>query len=274
MTALSMQPTPVATSVTPLNTTAFVKGSSTRFDSVSLDEINQVASLMARRDRKYLVPSHLIGDVISGFDETTRVLEIDRRRVATYTTIYFDTPELTSFSDAAHKRRRRFKIRTRSYRDTATSFVELKTNSGPGFSTKTRTPFLSPRLDTLDGNTREFLHEHLAELGCDISLVSRLRPTLANSYRRTTFLLPHQGGRVTLDTGLGWTDMTTHVSTSVPNWVIVETKSCGQATTIDRHLWSMRIRPLSFSKYATCLATVRPSLPHNRWHRVIASIAA
>ena len=51
--------------------------------------------------------------------------------------------------------------------------------------------------------------------------------------------------------------------------VILESKSESSANPFDRWLWSEGVRPLSFSKYSTALAALRPDLPSNKWHRTI-----
>ena len=66
------------------------------------------------------------------------MLEIDGRRSFHYSSTYFDTPELDSYRDAARKRPRRYKVRTRRYLDTGTSAVEVKVRSLSGTTAKTR----------------------------------------------------------------------------------------------------------------------------------------
>jgi hypothetical protein len=45
------------------------------------------------------------------------VLEIDGARSFAYDSTYFDTPDLDAYLLAATRRRRRFKVRTRTYVD-------------------------------------------------------------------------------------------------------------------------------------------------------------
>ena len=54
-----------------------------------------------------------------------------------------------------------------------------------------------------------------------------------------------------------------------PDLVVVETKSAGSASAMDRLLWSHGVRPTRISKYATGLAALDPDLPHNRWSRTL-----
>ncbi|MET0966868.1 MAG: hypothetical protein ABWZ02_10745 [Nakamurella sp.] len=50
---------------------------------------------------------------------------------------------------------------------------------------------------------------------------------------------------------------------------ILQTKSPGAATPVDRMLWSQGHRPVSISKYCTGLAAVTPGLPANKWNRTL-----
>ena len=93
----------------------------------TLEELNTAAGLLTRVDRKYLVGATTAQDVIDVLAERARVLDIDGRRSFSYASTYFDTPALDSYHRAARKRRRRFKIRTRSYLDSELTFLEVKT---------------------------------------------------------------------------------------------------------------------------------------------------
>ena len=69
----------------------------------------------------------------SGCRRDVRVLEIDGPRAASrYRSVYFDTPDLDSYLAAARRRRRRFKIRIRSYLDSGRHFLEVKTRGRAG----------------------------------------------------------------------------------------------------------------------------------------------
>ena len=51
--------------------------------------------------------------------------------------------------------------------------------------------------------------------------------------------------------------------------VIVETKSDGSPSPLDRWLWNHGIRPVRISKYCTALAVLPPDLPTKKWHRTL-----
>ena len=93
---------------------------SSRLAPISLEELNAAASLLTRIDRKYLVTqdvAHQLVSTLATQEGAPTVLSIGGRTSFSYASTYFDTPELDSYMQAATKRRRRFKVRTRSYVD-------------------------------------------------------------------------------------------------------------------------------------------------------------
>ena len=91
--------------------------------STGLTELNSAAGLLTRVDRKYLVPLERAQELVGGLISEAQVLDIDGRRRFSYASTYFDTPGLEAFILAARKRRRRFKVRTRTYLDTGLCFL-------------------------------------------------------------------------------------------------------------------------------------------------------
>lgn len=234
-------------------------------EPVTLDELNRTAALLTRVDRKYVLTSAEADAFVLGLPRDARVLDIHGRRRFGYLSTYFDTAGLDCFLGTAHRRRHRFKVRTRRYVDTDQQFLEVKTRRG-GYTVKRRVAWEQP-IRHLDGGAREFVAEALG--GDRIRLDEELEPVLDVTYTRSTFLMPDGAARATLDTHLTWSDRQTGHERSADGLVIVETKSSAGASVADRVLWGRGHRPVSMSKYATGLATLRPELPHNRWHRLM-----
>lgn len=237
------------------------------FEPIGLEQLLHTAALMTRVDRKYAIAAHELRALLAGFDNDTRVLEIDGRRRFGYESVYFDTPDLLSYHLSARPRRLRFKLRTRHYLDSGTAFVELKSRGRRGVTVKERWPHPPELAYTLSRSARIDLSAALAAVGLDEVPVPSLAPTATTRYRRTTLLDPDGLGRTTVDTDLAW--LGAGGGFSVPNLVIIETKSATGATTVDRLLWRSGHRPQSISKYAIGLAVLRPELPRNRWVRLI-----
>lgn len=234
---------------------------------VGLDELLTHAELLTRLDRKYMLPVVDLPFVFGGLDEDVRVLEIDGRRQFRYRSVYFDTPDLDGYLGAARRRRRRFKVRVRTYLDSGLDFVEVKTRGPRGTTVKHRMPYDGDP-GQLSADARAFVDAVLAGAGID-SFGFRFVPSLTTTYRRTTLLLPATGSRLTVDTGLAWALPDGTAALRTPDRAIVETKSGRAGSGADRLMWSLRHRPVPVSKYGTGLAALRPDLPAHRWLPVL-----
>ena len=235
---------------------------------ISLAELTAVADLQTRVDRKYVLTRAQADTVLRDLAPHTRVLEIDGTRAMAYESVYFDTRDLLSYRMAAHARRRRFKLRTRSYVDSATSFLEMKTRGARSTTVKERIEYDPAHRDVLTEEGREYADAALDGLGISEPERLELLPTLVTSYRRRTLYLPASGSRATVDTDLSWEsdDGTTILR---PDLAIIETKSGSRISDVDRLLWSHGHRPDRISKFGTGLAALRPDLPANKWARVL-----
>ncbi|MBD7993971.1 polyphosphate polymerase domain-containing protein [Arthrobacter sp. Sa2CUA1] len=236
---------------------------------ISLEELNASAALQTRVDRKYLVDSVTAERILSSLPARALVLEMAGLRSFTYDSVYFDTPARESYLLAAHGRRRRYKIRTRTYLESALSFLEVKTEGARSATVKDRIPYCPADRDRLTAEGLEYISETLGAFGTlpDLTL---LGPVLETGYARTTLYLPGSASRATIDTDVTWRLPGTRGWT-LDRKVIVETKSGSTAGALDRHLWAHGVRPCRISKFATGLAALHPGLPSNRWHRTLTS---
>ena len=270
--------------------------------STGLTELNSAAGLLTRVDRKYLVPLERAQDLVNGLTPDARVLDIDGRRRFSYASTYFDTPGLEAFMLAARKRRRRFKVRTRTYLDTGLCFLEVKTRGARGTTVKRRMGYHPDDASRLTGPGRSFVAACLASTGVTGPAAAReiaaaLRPVLATTYERTTLHLPDAEARATIDTALTWRRLTpgartrtpavtvgapqalrpAHLTTAIDDGepvavaglAVVETKNPATPSPADRALWDAGHRPARISKYATGMALLHPELPANRWYRTL-----
>ena len=171
------------------------------FPAVGLDELVAQASLLTRVDRKYVVDGARVSTVLSGLQPYARALEIDGARDFGYASTYYDDAALTSFHLSARGRRRRFKVRTRTYAESGRSFVEVKTRGSRGTTVKHRLALTrtAGAWDSLPDQARAFIEQTLSDFGVRAQTLS---PVLHTTYRRSTLLA--DASRVTIDTGLLW----------------------------------------------------------------------
>jgi hypothetical protein len=83
-------------------------------DPIGLAELMELAELQTRVDRKYFVPAQVFCQLIGEVAGQLRVLEIDGLRTFGYESVYFDTPNLSTYRAHLQRRRHRFKARTRT----------------------------------------------------------------------------------------------------------------------------------------------------------------
>ena len=297
---MTASPSPAASCAAPQAPTS-APLSADHLASTSLADLNGAAGLLTRVDRKYLVPLERAQSLVDGLTSDARVLDIDGRRRFSYASTYFDTPGLEAFMLAARKRRRRFKVRTRTYLDSGLCFLEVKTRGARGTTVKRRMGYHPDDASRLTGPGRAFVAACLASTGVTgpaaaQQVASALRPVLATTYERTTLHLPEAEARATIDTALTWRRLTpvarerTAVGAGAPQALrpahltaaiddgepvavadiaVVETKNPATPSPADRALWDAGHRPTRISKYATGMALLHPELPANRWYRTL-----
>ncbi|GAA4807952.1 polyphosphate polymerase domain-containing protein [Nocardioides caeni] len=232
---------------------------------IGLEELVERAALLARVDRKYVLPVATARQVIALAPATTRVLEIDGRRSFGYRSTYLDTPSLDSFLTAGRGQRRRWKVRTRSYLDTGGSWLEVKTRAPRDHNLKQRIEH--PDAELVGGLTAAG-EEYVGSI-IGAGLAAQLRPVLATGYLRSTLLLPESDSRVTIDVDLGWTALPHGRDLDRPGLAIVETKTGSTPSAVDRLLWRLGHRPSRISKYGVGMAALHPSLPRLKWHHTL-----
>lgn len=235
-------------------------------EGIGLEELNATAALQTRIDRKYLVPATTFARLFGSFDADMRVLDTGGLRIFRYDSVYFDTPALDSYFLAAHGRRRRYKIRTRSYLDSGVSFLEVKTEGSRSATVKERIPYSPADRSTITAEGAQYIAETLG--GTGQAPPSQLAPVLETLYGRITLFLPASNSRATIDLNVAWS-LPGQAPLVMANQVVVETKSGSAPGQLDRHLWHHGIRPSRISKFATGMATLMPELPANRWHRTL-----
>jgi hypothetical protein len=229
---------------------------------MSLSEVLATSELQTRVDGKYLLSLEAFDRLLEAWRDRLRVLEIDGVRMFRYESVYFDTPELTTYRQHAHGRRRRVKIRTRAYLDSSECLLELKFVGARGETVKERNPYSMEQRFDLSEPARALLAERLGSL-VD---VRDLRRTITTAYRRATMVDVTSHNRMTCDVNLHF------ANDDREGWgprgvVLLESKALEPARALETDLHRLGLRPLSLSKYCVGMALLDPALPANRWNR-------
>lgn len=245
-----------------MNEVAALHAAVAALPTIQLVGLQGEASLLSRRERKYLVPISVAATIVEAVSSEALALQINDERSFTYRSSYFDTPGGQSFFAAARRRRRAFKVRTRTYVDAGDCVLEVKLRGSRSRTIKRRIDYPAAMSGELTHTGRDFIAQ---VLGTTEDAV--LEPTLTTTYQRSTLLLPGDA-RLTIDIGFSATTPSGE-RVSLEGFAIIESKSRSSPTKADRTLWRMGFRPMRISKFATSLAAMDPTLPSNRWTRAL-----
>lgn len=213
-------------------------------------------ALRHRCDTKFALSSADASGVLETLAPHYLVLPAAGARVASYRTLYFDTPGLASYHAHRCGRRVRHKIRIRHYVERRLSTLEVKTRRTDFESTKSSQPraFLSETLAPTD-------HTFLA---ARCSLGGTVVPQVRTLFRRITLLHRSRHERVTFDLDLRVAS--DDCTLSFRGAVIAEVKQWPFARqTPAMQALQRRGGALTLSKYCLAVALTRPQQPHNRF---------
>lgn len=234
--------------------------------TISLDDVVENAALQTRVDKKFLLTPEQFTAFTDRLGTEFSVMQIEGLRTFRYESTYFDTPDFEQYRAHRQGRRRRYKVRSRTYVDSDLCMFEIKTKGRRGTTVKHRREQPLEDAHALSPENLEFTAAVLAEEYGEN--MPDLQPAMRNAYRRATLVNPVDGERVTCDVELQYSNADTSVRG--PDMVIVETKSADGQGISDQALAALGIRPISMSKYCLGIATLHPELPANKWSRLLA----
>jgi hypothetical protein len=194
------------------------------------------------------------------------VLEIDGRRAFAYESVYFDTSDLLTYRQHLQGRRRRYKVRTRAYLDTAYCAFEVKSNGAREQTIKAQLPYRLTDRALVTPQARAFLARQL-ENAHGLS-APQLSARVTTSNQRTTLVDLERGMRFTCDVDLVCT-CGERRALGPADHVLVETKSVEPHGDADALLRRLGPRPVSISKYCIAVALLFPAVRSNPWHRTL-----
>ena len=226
---------------------------------ISLAEMESV-KLMNRIDTKFVVPACLLPEMLRLAQADYYIQEIDGQRFAAYDTLYYDTPDMQMYIRHHDRQLRRQKIRVRTYIDSDLTFLEVKNKNNKGRTKKKRIVVQTNDLQDIDAGQREWL------AGKAWYDVATLQPQLHTRFERITLVNRAKTERLTIDTALRWENVQTGQTAALGDAVVVELKRDGnQPSMMLDILRSLRIKPLSMSKYCIGIALTNPAVKNNRF---------
>ncbi|SNR38386.1 VTC domain-containing protein [Lutibacter agarilyticus] len=232
-------------------------------DPISLNEMDGV-SLMKRTDTKFIIHQQQLIEVLKTITNQYKVLEINKNRLLTYSSLYFDTENKKFYHDHHNGKVNRTKVRMRKYMESNSCFLEIKQKDGKGKTTKSRIQIKDFETE-LSQNLVEFINSKTSEK-------FNLKPSIWNKFDRITLVNKHAMERLTIDLNLEFNMETS--SKSYKNLAIIEVKQqrFDRTSPVVKSLKKIGINPYSMSKYCIGMTNIYPELKYNRFKRKIIKI--
>jgi hypothetical protein len=231
--------------------------------TVGLAQLAPLGQVQRRFDDKFLVAYGDLARLVGALGDGWGVLAVDSERQLGYRSVYFDTPDLLTYRDHVKGRRRRFKIRTRTYESTGVVMLEVKLKGAAGRTDKRRFPHPGPTPDTLDDRALELVGRTVDE-AYGRPLPDGLAPVAVTRFRRITLVHLRRLERITIDLGL-----TVEVGGRSIGFgagrAIVETKVPVRSAGAFKQVLRLGHRPQRVSKYCVGVVAAHDHIPGNPW---------
>lgn len=233
------------------------------FIPISLEEMEQVR-LMNRVDTKYVTTVPTLCLLLQMAANEYRIQEIGGLRNMPYCTLYYDTFDYAMFSEHHRGRKHRQKIRFRTYEDSGTAFIEIKTKNNKGRTRKKRILAKSGyEIEPYAG----FILSH------SFYKPETLVKQVEKQFSRITLVNRNMTERLTIDTNLRFHNIITGYGASLNGLVIIELKRDGKTySPIMDAFRKLRIMPSGFSKYCIGMALTNKSIRQNRMKQKLRTI--
>ena len=214
-------------------------------------------SLQNRIDRKYILHLKQLPQILNGIIDDYFVLEIDEKRVFSYKTVYFDTPNCQFFKDHHNGLTNRIKVRCRQYIETNDTFFEIKRKYQGTRTDKFRKPIDNMMFDLGSAEYDQIKARYAKHE------VNKLNVTLQNFFYRITLVSKKLNERVTVDYNVGFSSG--EKKAQLTDIAIIEVKQgkYNDASPVVQLLKKVRIFSGSISKYSYGMLLVGDSMKYN-----------
>ena len=211
--------------------------------------------LQQRIDRKFVFSAALLEPLLTNLSVHFSVVRASTALLATYHTVYCDTPGRLMYENHRRGRLPRYKVRVRHHLERRLTFLEVKCKTGDARTTKARREQPFGKV-TLDGQTEAFL------AGCCPVRADMLSPQLSMTFRRITLVGNDINERVTIDLDLEIS--ADRAPRSLRGVAVAEIKQAcyRNDTPAMRALRALHVRERAFSKYCIGTALLAPVRSH------------
>jgi len=226
------------------------------FNPISLAEIDGV-KLMNRTDTKFAFSADKLQNIFAQLIPYYDILEIDKKRIHSYKSLYFDTIDRKFYNDHHNKRVNRHKIRFREYVDSSLIFLEVKRKTNKGRTVKKRL-----KVKKITNNLTADQQKYVDRIIGDSLFV---KPIQWINFSRITLVHKTQKERLTLDVNLDYYD--SNFCGDLKKVIIAEVKQERMSRSSDfiRIAKEMNVFPMRISKYCFSSMQLDRTLKQNRF---------
>ncbi len=217
---------------------------------ITLEEMSGI-KLMNRTDTKFVATAAQLHGFLLAVKGKYFIQEINGKRIASYHTTYFDTPDYQMYRMHHCGRKVREKIRVRTYMDSDDTFLEVKNKNNHGRTKKKRIPIqgvdnIASELDTIT----PFMAKHAWYA------INEVSPVIENWFNRITLVNYGKTERLTIDFNLKFHHLKSGIHDKLQRVAIIELKRDGNVPSPALDLLrDLRIKRSGFSKY--CIGSAR-----------------
>jgi hypothetical protein len=238
--------------------------------SIMLETIQNQEDFFKRFDSKYICDENNIIKILGKLDSDWKILNVNQNITIKQEGDYYDTQDFQFFKDHKKGKRKRFKIRLKSY-ENSFRYLELKLRTNIEQTLKFRWRYGDiSALNTIDIRYRSQILEKLEEYAYQVDLNST-NHKLTTSYLRTTLFNFATREKFTIDQNfvVKKNDKILPIGKS---HLILEIKSIKSRHSLIPILNTLNVRKSSISKYGISVPLIYPELGRNPWITTLKSL--
>lgn len=235
------------------------------FEKLSFGTIPEVA-FSNRLETKFILPEIELPNLLKALSAHYSVVTFDGNPLAGYSTLYYDTNDLSLYLAHHNKRAQRYKIRKRTYLNNNNTYLEVKSQTRAKKANK-------DRVKQKDNGSISWTKNELDFLSTKSPFdPKKLIPTVLSNYSRITLVNKTQAERLTIDLNLSFSGNQSMVK-NLDNLVIVETKQASREwSPAWTALKNSGVRPIAISKYCLGINYLYPLIKKNNFKQRLNAI--
>jgi len=234
------------------------------FQPISLKNMNTV-KLLNRIDTKYVLCLELLPHILHKIHSNYRSLDIDKERIFSYNSLYYDTPANYMYLAHHNGKSERYKIRFREYVSSNLCFLEIKHKIKGNRTIKERITVDRIETELSEGSKKFIVRNSPFKDG-------NLLPIIYTDFSRMTLVNNELTERVTIDLDLRFRK--NGLTKSAGNIVIIELKhdAVAEQSNLINALDYYGVHPRGFSKYCMGRALIETNLKRNNFKERVLQI--